>query len=226
MLYFLSGMPRSGSTLLSSILSQNPEIHAEGNSAVCQLMWDMQESCEKRAAEQLLANNKKIIQDELIKEIPKIYYKNVQSKYIVDKCRSWTLPLNIKMLKRYITNDPKIIVLTRPLEEVVESFASIRKKNNWKDPYAGLTDPMSEPIMRSLFGVDSAKKNNNGEFLFIEYSDMINKTENSLKKIYEFMEWTPYKHNLTNIVNPYPENDSVYGINGLHEIRPTIGFSK
>jgi len=41
----LSGLPRSGSTLLSAILSQNPLIHAEGNSAVCQLMWDMQMSC-------------------------------------------------------------------------------------------------------------------------------------------------------------------------------------
>ena len=34
----LSGLPRTGSTLLSAILSQNPLIHAEGNSAVSPLM--------------------------------------------------------------------------------------------------------------------------------------------------------------------------------------------
>ena len=41
----LSGLPRSGATLLSAILDQNPEIHAEGSSAVCQLMWDVHKSC-------------------------------------------------------------------------------------------------------------------------------------------------------------------------------------
>ncbi len=39
--YFISGLPRTGSTLLSSILYQNPLIHTEGNSALCQLMWDI-----------------------------------------------------------------------------------------------------------------------------------------------------------------------------------------
>ena len=41
----LSGLPRTGSTLLSAILYQNPKIHAEGNSGLCQLMWDLEVSC-------------------------------------------------------------------------------------------------------------------------------------------------------------------------------------
>ena len=53
---FLSGLPRTGSTLLSAILSQNPKIYSEGNSAVCQLMYDMQQSCIHKAKEQLIAN--------------------------------------------------------------------------------------------------------------------------------------------------------------------------
>jgi hypothetical protein len=54
----LSGLPRSGSTLLSSILSQNIDIHAEGNSAVCQLMWDMEVSCNTSGQEQIKANKR------------------------------------------------------------------------------------------------------------------------------------------------------------------------
>jgi len=56
--FFISGLPRTGSTLLSSILYQNPLIHAEGNSALCQLMWDNYISCLCNSKEQLIANNK------------------------------------------------------------------------------------------------------------------------------------------------------------------------
>ena len=71
----LSGLPRSGSTLLSAILSQNPLIHAEGNSAVCQIMWDLQQSCTTTAKEQLSANNRMNTMSDLISSVPHIYYK-------------------------------------------------------------------------------------------------------------------------------------------------------
>jgi hypothetical protein len=38
--YFLSGMQRSGNTLLSTILSQNPKIYSSKLSPMAQYMWD------------------------------------------------------------------------------------------------------------------------------------------------------------------------------------------
>jgi sulfotransferase len=220
----LSGLPRTGSTLLSAILSQNPEIHAEGNSAVCQLMWDMQVSCELAAGEQLAANNRHSTQDALVSAIPAIYYNNTTATHIVDKCRSWTLEPNMAMLRRYITFDPKVIVLTRPTEEIVYSFAQLRKANGWTgDLEAGLLDEGSEPLMRSLEGVNWAKANNNGEFLFITYAELIDDTTAVLDAIYEFAGFDPFTHDLTHIVNKHPENDSIYGLLGQHTIRSTIG---
>jgi sulfotransferase len=220
----LSGLPRTGSTLLSAILSQNPEVHAEGNSAVCQLMWDMQQSCEGGASQQLVANRRYADQDALVGSIPAIYYRDVRSTHIVDKCRSWTLPANMNMIRRYITDDPKVIVLTRPVDEIVESFARLRSANGWEgDPKAGLLDPESEPIMRSLMGVEIAKASNSGEFLFVEYADLICDTQGVLDRIYEFCEWEPFTHDLDNIVNSHPEDDNVYGLEGMHDIRSTIG---
>jgi sulfotransferase len=219
----LSGLPRTGSTLLSAILSQNPEIHAEGNSAVCQLMWDMQQSCETSAAQQLQANNRQADQDALVAAIPAIYYRTAKAQHIVDKCRSWTLPDNMAMMRRYIRNDPKVIVMTRPLDEIVASFVRLRKVNGWENPEAGLLDPMSEPIMRSQFGVDHARATNSGEFLFIEYADLVSDPQTVLNNIYSFCEWEPFAHNFTNIVNQHPEDDSVYGLAGMHEVRPVIG---
>jgi sulfotransferase len=215
----LSGLPRTGSTLLSAILSQNPEIHAEGNSAVCQLMWDMQQSVVN--SEQIKASSKNLL-DALVKPIPHTYYANITKPIVVDKCRSWTLPANMEILNRYFDNTPKVIVLVRPLVEIVASFISLRKKNNWINPEEGLLDDGSEPIMRSLAGVEWARKNNNGEFLFVTYDELVDDTQVSLDRIYEHCGWRSFKHNLDNIINEYQEIDPVYGLIDLHNVRPQI----
>ena len=223
----LSGLPRSGSTLLSSILSQNIDIHAEGNSAVCQLMWDMQQSCNGNSKEQLLANNRIDIGIELIKNIPNIYYKNVKASTIIDKCRSWTLPDNMAMLNKYFEYKPQVLVLERPLVEIVRSFVALRQANNWQGNLEeGLLDDWSEPIMRSYEGVKWAKANNNGEFLFVQYDDLLHNTKATINKIYEFCKLESFEHDFNNIINKHPENDEVYGMLGQHDVRPTISKRK
>jgi len=220
----LSGLPRSGSTLLSSILSQNPDIHAEGNSAVCQMMWDLDQSCSYNCKEQLQATNRQQTQLDIISAIPYIYYKNVTKPIIIDKCRSWTLPANVFLMQRYITENIKIIVLERPIIKIVKSFVSLRKENNWESNLEeGLLDEKSEPIVRSLNGVKWAKENNhNNTFLFIQYDDLINNTKETINQIYKFIDEPIFEHDLNNIINKHPEDDKVYNMIGQHDIRPTI----
>jgi len=223
----LSGLPRSGSTLLSSILSQNLNIHAEGNSAVCQLMWDKQQSCNGNSKEQLLATNRKNTTKDLIASIPSIYYKDVTASTVIDKCRSWTLPDNMNMLYKYVDSNPKVIVLERPFVEIVRSFVALRQANNYQGNLEeGLLDDWAEPIMRSYEGVKWAKANNNGEFLFIQYDDLLHNTKSTINKIYEFCKLESFKHDFNNIINKHPENDEVYGMLGQHDIRPTISKRK
>jgi sulfotransferase len=215
----LSGLPRTGSTLLSAILSQNPNIHAEGNSAVCQLMWDMQQSIER--SEQLRANGKQL-QNKMVKQIPNIYYDDVKKPIVVDKCRSWTLPANMQMLKNYFDNAPKIIVLVRPVREIVASFMSLRKLNGWQNLSEGLFDDGSEPLMRSLAGVEWAHNNNDGEYLFVSYDELVTDTKTALNRIYAHCGWQIFNHNFDNIVATHKENDAIYGLIGQHDIRPQI----
>lgn len=221
-MFFLSGLPRTGSTLLSSILCQNPNIYAGGTSPVCQLMWDMQISCQENAKQELMANNKAIIQDDLIRSIPNIYYKNTNCKYIIDKCRNWTLPANLDLIKRYITPNPKIIVLTRDIDEIVNSIVRVRKENKHLNPVENLFSKDVDFLARPLEGVEYAKNNNNGEFIFIDYHDFISNPKDTMDSIYDFFEIKRYNHYFKNIFNPYPENDLVYGLMGLHDIKPNI----
>lgn len=226
----LSGLPRSGSTLLSAILSQNPLIHAEGNSAVCQIMWDLQQSCVTTAKEQLGANNRIHTIHDLISSVPHIYYKHnhLEEKIVVDKCRSWTIPDNVEMLKKYIDNNIKVIILERPILEIVSSFSKLYNDNNIAEPtiqqrLTQMIEPNSEPIMRSLGGIIWTKQNNqHNNFLFISYDELISKTQETVEKIYTFCNWEPFTHNFQNIIPKYKENDAIYKLNGQHDIRNQI----
>lgn len=221
----LSGLPRSGSTLLSAILSQNPKIHAEGNSAVCQLMWDMQQSCLNNCKEQLSVNKRENTIKELIKSVPEIYYNNIDEneKIIVDKCRSWTIPENVNLLKEYVDKDIKIIVLERPILNIINSFYKLYIKNYKSIDLNTLLTPNNEPVMRSLNGVIYAKQNNdNNNFLFITYNQLIENTEETIKKIYDFCNWEYFEHDFDNIVLKYIENDEEYGLKRFHNVYPSI----
>jgi sulfotransferase len=214
---FLSGLPRTGSTLLTSILSQNSALHTEGNSALCQLMWDMQVSCCN--AEQL--QNRPDAQNKLLTSIPEVFYQGVEGN-IVDKCRSWTLPANLELIDKYITKSPKIIVMLRPIVDIVKSFVLVRGMNGWSNPEAGLLDDGSEPIMRSLDGIKYAKSIDSGQFLYLWYDDLVNNPEQTINKVYDFCGWEKFNHQFDNIKNLTPERDDLLGLLGLHDIRPEL----
>jgi len=214
---FLSGLPRTGSTLLTSILSQNPVVRTEGNSALCQLMWDMQVSCWN--TEQM--QNKPEVATDLIVSIPKTFYAKTQG-HIIDKCRSWTLPANLELIDKYITKSPKIIVMLRPIVDIVKSFVFVRTMNGWENPEQGLLDEGSEPIMRSLDGIKHSKSIDSGQFLYLWYDDLVTNPEQTINKVYDFCDWKKFNHQFNKIKNLTPERDDLLNLIGLHDIRPKL----
>ena len=228
---FLAGLPRTGSTVLSSILAQNPNIYTGTNSPVCQLMINAEESCMLNStngvADQLRSANRTEFKQEYVSAIPDLYYKNVTQPFVVDKCRSWIWPENIKLIKEYLTPNPKIIVLTRNKKEIVESFKQLMMRNK--------VNPIQEDLEKWVEGffrpegtgaVQWAKENNNGEFSFYTYDEFMTDPKNVLLDIYKFCEWDFFEHDFKNIKCKYPEDDSVHGslFTGMHEVRPVLGY--
>ena len=223
-IHYLSGLPRTGSTLLSAILSQNNNIHAEGNSALCQLIWDTHISCQVQSREQLIASGRSEIERSLIQSISQIYYKDTSASHIFDKCRSWTNPYNLSLVKNLLTESPKIVVLIRPVEEILKSFLYLYKKNNVDSTEfeRDFFSPDSEPLMRSLDGVKYAMDNNNGEFLFIKYSELVCKPKETIGSIYSFCGIEEYQHDFQDVYVKQPEDERAYNLLGLHDVRPAI----
>jgi hypothetical protein len=76
----------------------------------------------------------------------------------------------------------------------------------------------------SLNCFDMAKVNGFLDRLhFIEYKDLINSPEDTMKKIYDFLGEDYFKHTFKNFKNINRENDfEVYGLEDMHEVHKTL----
>ena len=230
---FLSGMLRTGSNLLSSILNQNDLIHSEGISPMCSILWDFHLSISnQRTKNELLAVDKN--NDEKIKKIVRSifdsYYEK-ENKIIFDKNPSWTITSNIELLKKYIDKKPKIIVLTRDVEDAAKSYINILLQNDYSQADAeqlvfNFDDYGSNPLMRPLAGVMNSKINNDlADFFFIDYDDLISSTEKIINDLYIFCDIANFKHSYSNIKIKYSENPE-HILKNIIEVRPEISKRK
>ena len=114
--------------------------------------------------------------------------------------------------------------MTRPVEEIVASFARLRRANGWSgDLEHGLLDD-GKPIAVALEGIRHAKEVDEGQFLFIDYHDLVADPEFILREVYSFIGMTYHNHTFYDIVNPFPMRDEVFGLVGLHDVRSVIGY--
>jgi sulfotransferase len=216
----LAGLPRTGSTLLLNILVQNPEFYAESNSGLCQIMWDAKVSCEQNAVEQLTANKRlEKTRDLLITKIPEIYYSEVSNRKIIDKCRPWIKSANIELARKYISEDVKSIVMIRPIDEIVKSIISLQKKDYNQE---NIFNDYYELIINSYQSTIDCLQKNRKNILIVEYKNLAEETEKTIKQIYKFINENYYHHNYSDVKSVISEDVSVYNSKNIHKIRPKI----
>src|ERR1700761_4042782 len=92
-LHFISGLPRSGSTLLSAILRQNPRFHAGMSSPVASLFMAMQGATSRRNETAVFVDEAQKIA--LLRGIFPAYYHAIHGhKVIFDTNRAWCSKLS------------------------------------------------------------------------------------------------------------------------------------
>jgi len=227
--YFLAGLPRSGNTLLSSILNQNKSISVSANSPVSEIMFNLEESKKYDLGFKNFPDFKSY--DNIIKNILPSYYENWNSSYIIDRSGAWGAPDNLNLLKKYCPNEIKIIVLIRDVIEVLASFIkwSQENPNNFIDrDYKTIEDQcdfLMSPhgqIIKGMLSFINLKKENPSYSIFIDYSDLVSNCENQIEKIYKFLNIPQYNHYYNNFekfsTNNLSYDDADFGKN-LHTIR-------
>jgi hypothetical protein len=218
-IYFLSGMPRSGNTLLGSLINQNEEITVTGSSIVCSILYSISLLKEELAFKNF-PDHKSL--DNIYNNVFNNYYKDWKSKYIIDR-GPWGTPGNLKLLKEIIKK-PKFIILYRPVLEVLASFVKIEKPENIEercDNYMGINKHRNGMVHRYLWSIDNILKSKE-DHVVVHYKNLINDPINEIKKIYKFLDISFKNVELKNFkqfsANNLMYNDSVLSAE-LHKIR-------
>lgn len=240
--YFMSGLPRSGSTLLSSLLNQNPRFYSGPSSPVVPTMIALEQSLAND--ELYLAYPKQPQAAKIISSVLENWYSDVDKPVIFDKNRSWVNRLHY--IPGYFGIEPKVLYPVRDISEILTSFISMYRRN----PYTGqgripfldemliksnvpLSDDNRCEALCGPGGIVGASYNGLKQVFaegkekqvhIIEYDDLINSPEETMKKIYDFLGEEYFNHNFENIENIHRENDqAVYGMADMHDVRSKLG---
>lgn len=229
-LYFLSGMPRTGTTVLSSILNQNPNIHCTSTSGMLDFLAGV-DSVYYEISKRYSDINPNQIKN-IFKSIAKSYYNHVDENIVVDKWRGWAA--NINQIKEIIDPNPKIICTYRPIEEIITSFLFLLEQDsdNFVDKNLIQNRISITNENRALYlwneGVVGEcyffikKIINDKNILFVSYQDLVNIPFLTLEKIYNYWELDMYKHNFINLKTKIDDNDDHWQLKNLHVIRSKI----
>jgi len=240
--YFMAGLPRAGSTMLSSILNQNPRIYSGPSSPVLSTMF-------------VIENH--LLQDELYHGYPKPeqghsiisnvinqFYDDIKKPVVVDKNRAWVA--RVPYIEGYIGQKAKIICPVRNIDEILTSMITMIRRNPYKEGnprinfideqlvklnipinddnrceyIAGPDGILGQSLNAIMEGLNQGFGNN---FHFVEYQDLVKNPQETMNKIYEFLGEEPYTHQFDNLKNQNREGDmNTYGLTDMHEVRPVV----
>jgi sulfotransferase len=238
--FFMAGLPRSGGTLLSSILNQNPNVHSSPTSPLLQMLSEFEQCFNFNNS---LNFDRNAALSFVLKNITNNFYYDQNKKYIIDKHHSWGNPKALELINKYITQDIKIICPVRDIVEVLASFNTIIEKNIIKNkenfidhgverhtfPDKPMPDRRADFMMMPdkdissiLYGMSFAKQPEFRKmFHFIEYNDIVKNPQNVLNDLYDYLEIEKFDHTFEGLSSNIPSENTV-GIYDLHTIHPII----
>lgn len=225
-IYFLSGLPRSGSTVLAGILNQHPSIHASSTSG----LLDMLVGTLRAWADSLSVRASPLDKEDQEKEIQRILrticeekYANIDKPIILDKARSWASSVNIPTMAKVLGHKPKIIATVRNIPDCVASMVRVAKPSDLREFLH--TDYLVQHIKESYQVLESGYQFAPECILFVDYDDLINDPKAQLKRIHTFLElpdFDGYDFNNIDGSGLQERDEEVWEVKGLHDIKPVL----
>lgn len=229
--YFLAGLPRSGSTVLASILNQNPEVYVTPTSPLLDLLIENQNSFHKLPS--VIANPNGEQLTNITRAMIDSAWIHRSEPIIIDKNRGWNK--NYEAATILFGKKIKTVNTVRDLPSIMASWLTLIKKdpNNTTDFEVkrkgfACTDEnrMAEMwffmVKDCMEGLRHSRKSN-ANALEVNYDDLIASPRETLKKIETFLELPHWQYDFDNIVNEHNDDDLVaWGMNGMHTIRPKL----
>lgn len=228
-------MPRSGSTLLCNILSQNPAFSVGGTSGLIDMMLNVRAEWDKipefRAMDQVEGEQRKL---KTLRGMIAGYHSIEHSfKVAFNKSRSWIAHLD--MFEVAMAQKAKVIVPVRDVRDILASFESLWRETaalrqihyEARNYYAfqsvvGRTTVWGAadgPVGIAYNRIQDAFLRGYGDRLhLVSYSRLCDHPEEVLLGIYDFLGEEYFAHDFNDITPSTVEDDFAYGIPGLHSV--------
>lgn len=230
-IHFISGLPRSGSTLLQNILLQNDKLYASPTSSLIDFLLQVRDNWDKLESHRSYPDGQN--KWNVIRSILQNYH-NTSRPVIFDKNRGWST--HVEFIEKVTGEKAKIIACVRNLEDICTSFEKLFRKNRADGEIHG---EFSNSQMKTLDGrisiwtadegvlgrpyvslLDTIQRGLGDRILFFPYEDWTSNPDYWFKQLYNFIGETYYQHDFNNIEQVIRENDAGYGWGSdLHEIK-------
>ncbi len=230
--HFISGLPRSGSTLLSALLRQNPRFHAGVTSPVAGLVTSLvaQMSGISEFAPFFDGARRRAV----LHGVFDSYYGEVQP-VVFDTNRNWTAkaPIALELYPR-----AKFICMVREIGWINDSIERLLRKNPLEVARVLSFQPgnsvysRTEALMNSETGMIGLAWSSLREMWFsdlqdrmiiVNYDRLTREPAVVMRKLYEALGEAPYEHDFDNVVFDEPDYDANLGVPGLHKVRAKVG---
>ena len=235
--HLISGLPRSGSTLLCAILKQNPRFVASMTSPVVSLVSTLMPKMSggSEFAPFFDDNRRRTI----LRGVFDTYYAHAQPDQVVfDTNRTWTA-------KAALLNDlypqARIICCVREVGWIIDSVERMLRKNPLQLSRVLSFQPGSSVYARSEILMNSEKgliglawsglreawfSENASKLIVIDYDKLVREPKAVIARLYEELREPAFKHDFDNIAYDEPDYDAAIGMPGLHKVRQKVEYRK
>ena len=233
-LHFIAGLPRSGSTVLTSLLAQNPRVHGAPVSGLVDIFSGIYSNWDKIGSH-MESPNREAKRDVLLAAL-RSYHLSAGKPVVADKSRGWIS--HVALLEEVLGRKVKIIVPVRPIVEILASFEKLRAKDPLEltgadealgagstvasraQYFAGPGGPIGVAYNATK---EAVQRGYMDRLLFVDYNKLVTNPEKEMRRIYEFWNEPYFAHDFNNIkqLGRY-ESLKPHGFSGLHDIRPSI----
>jgi len=224
--HFITGLPRSGSTMLAAILRQNPNVAAGMTSPVGSITGSMRSMMtQNREIESLMDDDMRI---RMLRGVFDSYYAGFPDKGLIfDTNRGWSIRIP-ELLQ--IFDDFKMIALVRNPAWIMDSVEKMLQKNAVRP--SGLAPAGSNLAQRfeaymqnggfiggpmanlkeAMYGPHSSR------LMLVEYEALCAEPETALNAIYDFIGEPRFAHDFTNLDYKQERFDEALNTEGLHTV--------
>jgi len=231
-LHFISGLPRSGSTLLAAILRQNPRFHAGMTSPVGSMYMALETAMSRRNETAVFIDDAK--RRAVLKGLFSNYYETIHTeKLVFDTNRAWCtkLPALVQLFPA-----ARIICCVRHIGWIMDSVERLVRRNAFElsgmfgfeaggTVYArvnrlassdGLVGYALDALREAYYGEHGAK------LILVEYQALTRAPSDTLRLLYTMLEEPLFEHDFENVEYQADEFDMALGARGLHTVRRRV----